>query len=501
MKKTTWIKHHKWLGLLFSFFLLSFCLSGIILNHRTLFSSVDIGRNWLPSGYHFSGWNGGLMRGTVPASDADSLGKVLVYGTGGVWKINRDGSGAEDFNRGFPKGADSRQIRAIVRTSDDDLFAVSIFGLYRFDRNRNLWKQVSLPTEDGEMLTDATARGDSLIVAGRSALYVARPPYGSFKRLVLKQPAGYEDRVSLFRTVWMLHTGAIFGLVGRIIADLVAFLLIFLCMTGIIFWLLPKYIRRRKKAGFDVARAASVSRMTLGWHDRVGRYSIILTLFIAITGWCLRPPALIPLALTKVPPVLGSKLVDRNPWHDKIRMVRYDETSGDWMLSTSEGFYSLPGLEGVPQKIDRTPPVSVMGLNVFQKEETGEWLCGSFSGLYLWDRTTGRTKDYFTHEEVEEVAGPPFGKRAVSGYSRDFDCGAFPVEYYDGTSAVPQPYSLAKLPMSLWNVALEVHTGRLFIGAIATYIFVFVTGMAIVWILWSGWKLRLRRKKKGWEKG
>ncbi len=33
-----------------------------------------------------------------------------------------------------------------------------------------------------------------------------------------------------------------------------------------------------------------------------------------------------------------------------------------------------------------------------------------------------------------------------------------------------------QLPMSLWNVALEAHSGRIFIGSIATYIFIFVMG-------------------------
>ena len=44
MKRITWKKHHKWLGIALSFFLLMFCLSGIVLNHRWLVRDVDISR-------------------------------------------------------------------------------------------------------------------------------------------------------------------------------------------------------------------------------------------------------------------------------------------------------------------------------------------------------------------------------------------------------------------------------------------------------------------------
>lgn len=38
--KNFWKKYHKWVGLFFSFFILMFCFSGIVLNHRTLFQKL-----------------------------------------------------------------------------------------------------------------------------------------------------------------------------------------------------------------------------------------------------------------------------------------------------------------------------------------------------------------------------------------------------------------------------------------------------------------------------
>ena len=44
MNKRKLIQHHKWFGLLISFFLLMFCISGILLNHRQLISDINVSR-------------------------------------------------------------------------------------------------------------------------------------------------------------------------------------------------------------------------------------------------------------------------------------------------------------------------------------------------------------------------------------------------------------------------------------------------------------------------
>ena len=63
MKKSTWRKHHKWFGLIMAVFLILFCVSGIILNHRQLFSDCQISRGWLPETYRYRNWNNGLVAG------------------------------------------------------------------------------------------------------------------------------------------------------------------------------------------------------------------------------------------------------------------------------------------------------------------------------------------------------------------------------------------------------------------------------------------------------
>ena len=145
---------------------------------------------------------------------------------------------------------------------------------------------------------------------------------------------------------------------------------------------------------------------------------------------------------------LGRKDCQGCKGEERKEIIRYDESCHDWLLSSSEGFYSLNIKTATVKVITSVPPVSVMGLNVLQKDANGRWLCGSFSGLFVWDRRQGTATDYFTNKPAPNEAGAPFGKKAVAGMSQDFSTSVV-AEYYEGTNFAPQPSSMNQLPMSL----------------------------------------------------
>ena len=66
---------------------------------------------------------------------------------------------------------------------------------------------------------------------------------------------------------------------GKLIVDLVALLLAFLCLSGFVIWLLPKWIRRRRNKGLWQKGL----RWHFRWHDRWGRYALPLLVFITLT--------------------------------------------------------------------------------------------------------------------------------------------------------------------------------------------------------------------------
>lgn len=496
MKRSTWKKHHKWFGLLFSFFLCMFCISGIILNHRSVVSSVNISRKYLPETYRYRNWNNGLVRGSVKCHINDSA-SVLLYGTAGIWRTDSIASAFDDFNKGLPAGIDYRNIRNIVQTPSSDLFCAGQFALYHYDSSA-VWSKIELPLHEGEeRLTDLELKEDTLIVVSRSHLFVSSPPYNKFQPLTINAPEGYKPQVSLFRTVWMLHSGELFGIVGKLLVDMVALVIIVLCFTGIFCWLLPKQIRYLRKQNKEINKNVRILKGAISWHDKVGRWTIVLTLFVTITGWCLRPPIMIPLVQKYIRPIPATVLDNPNPWNDRLRALRHDAGQEDWLLSTSEGFYILKSLGGIPCKLPIAPPVSVMGVNVLQLDDKGKWLVGSFSGMFVWDRKTNVVIDYYTGELPTQQTGVPFGKKSIAGYSADFAHKICIFEYDNGSEFTPMPRQFSILPMSLWNICLEIHTGRIytFFGS-GTLFYIFFAGLFMLWILVSGYKIRKQHKYK-----
>lgn len=323
-----------------------------------------------------------------------------------VWQCrhfltDHDATTFDDFNRGFPHGVDWRNIRGIAITPQGDLFAAAQFGLYRYSQKAG-WQAVRLPLQKGEKLSDITTHGDTLIVIGRSCLYYATSPYRHFNSIILQAPEEYNGKVSLFRTIWLLHSGELFGTAGKLVMDTLAVILIILSVSGIFYWFLPKYIRRMKQTGRSATTSIALLKTSLSWHDKIGRTTIVLTLFIALTGWCLRPPILLALVYGRIPAIPFTQLDSPNAWNDKLRMLRYDEKQNDWLLATSEGFYSLKSFQSTPVKISKTPPVSVMGINVLKQDKQGNWLTGSFSGMYVWNRHLGNITDFFTGKQLRK---------------------------------------------------------------------------------------------------
>ena len=113
----TWRTWHKWLSIVFTFFILMFCFSGIILNHRQFFSTCEVSRWWMPSVYHIDNWNQGVVKGTLKVDDG-----IIVFGQTGVWKTDTKFESWEDFNNGITQGIDNRKISNVVRTSDGILW-------------------------------------------------------------------------------------------------------------------------------------------------------------------------------------------------------------------------------------------------------------------------------------------------------------------------------------------------------------------------------------------
>lgn len=542
----TWKKYHRWLGLVLSVFMLVFCVSGIILNHREVFSGCEVSRKWLPASYYIKNFNNGVVKGTVVKKSAahslssENCDSVLVYGCAGVFLTDSRLSTWQDFNAGLPESIDERNVRHVVKAKDGSLWCAALRDVYRYDENSHRWKKVELPGNEERIMDVALAKDSMTVVAlTRSRVFTIVPfvQYGEIVKIgksssetyrveskIIPAPKKYEPKTTLFKLVWHLHSGEFFGLPGKLVVDAIALVLIVLSITGILLFILPYGIRRAKKLA-DKARMKRLGKQfawNMKWHNKIGYVTIVLTLWIAITGMCLRPPLMVPLVLSKLPQAVGE---DGNVWQDKLRAIRWDAVQGDWLVSTSEGFLRVDeDFSQAPKMLpdDECPKLSPMGVTVWESDGKGGWIVGSFRGIYRWNpvnHSLNQILDYFTGKPSEETSMIPISDNLVCGYSEDF-LGGKPLVFdfakgvedakgqavalcNDEPKTSRNEESMSDLicetaPMSLWNVALELHVGRCyspFLGPLSD-LFVFLSGLLITLVLLSGYIISHRRRKK-----
>ena len=502
-------KFHKWPGILIAFLAILYALSGIVLNHREFFSSFDISRKWMPPGFQYSNWNMSAVKGAEQIG-ADSL---LVFGNIGVWLTDAQMTRFQDFNKGFPRGIDKRKVYALKQFGDK-VVAATHFGLYQTDSGSPHWERVPLPLKE-QRLTDLALKGDSLMVLSRGFI-LATSNLKDFSVIQLPPPDGYIKQASMFQTLWELHSGELFGLAGRLFVDALGLVLIWLSVSGVVHFFLPGFIRRRKKSGADNQKLISAKRLNLRWHNLLGYLFAGFLIVNTTAGIFLRPPLLIPIATKKVGIIPYTHLDSPNPWNDKLRRVVWDESLGSFIFSTSDGFFAVnEALDMPPIPLPYQPPVSVMGLNIFEPMGQATYLVGSFTGMYVWNLGSNRIFDFVSGQPLGGVpaSGRPIGTHMAAGWIMNQSGHAWWFDYNHGAVALEATPDfpamgaeiVKKSPISWWNAALEVHTGRIFEHLLGPLYILIVplAGLSMIIVLVSGflmWWLGFRKiKVKGYK--
>ena len=498
-------KFHKWPGIVITLFVILFSLSGILMNHRELISSIDIKRSLLPTEYSYENWNKGAVKSVFRLS-GDS---TLVYGNIGVWLSTDHCQTFQDWNTGFPKGSDNRKVNKILKTPNGKLFAGTYFGLFQYSHSAHRWIKTELPVSE-ERITDLILKQNELLVQTRSFLLKSSDGV-SFYPLVIPAPEGYDGKASLFKTLWLLHSGEIWGSVGKLIVDLFGLVILLISFTGLLHFIFPGWLKRRRERKKDNSKLASARNFNLKWHNRLGWIFIPFLIFVSITGMFLRPPLLIAIGNATVSPIPGTILSSPNPWYDKLRRVLYDEQQHIFMFSTYDGiFFTDENLKEPMRRLPGEPPVSVMGCNVLEKKGESTYLIGSFNGLFLWEPLTGQVFDYLSGSpyQAPQVAGPPVSKDMIDGWFSDSSGKEFYFDYNHGVLPIRNTTSFGAMsaeiiqesPISLWNLSLEIHTGRIFEPILGIFYILYVplAGLCILIVLISGffiWWIGYRKTK------
>ncbi|MFA8298947.1 MAG: PepSY domain-containing protein [Hyphomicrobiales bacterium] len=508
-KKKRWLWIHKWFSIVLTVFVVIWSLSGIFMNHRDWIRSWDVPRSALPKEYAMGNWNFGALNGGLRLNST----QMLVYGNEGCFLTDNSFSQFNDYNNGFGAGADGRKIYDIVRWGDQ-LFAATEFGLYYKPDLYSDWMYYGLPTKE-ERIVDLDLLNDKLLLATRSDIFTMTKQGNDYS--VVKEellPAkNLDGKVSLFRTFWMIHSGEIFGFAGKIFVDIMALLMIFFAISGLVMWIIPKRIRKKREDKEKKKKLSKRYKWHHKYHLKVGIWVVIFLMIITITGMFLRPPLLIPIASSRVSKIAGTHLDQPNPYFDIIRAVHFDKKRNKVLVGTIEGIYTVDtAFNDVPDLSKLQPPISVMGINVMEDSPSGHYLVGSFSGLFEWNPYDDVLLDYFSGAPpVINRGGPPIGKNAVSGVIQDSISGDFYIDYNDGVIGMtPRAAKSLTMPkelrensrMSFWNLCLETHTARIFQPIVGKFYILIIPlfGLFTFLILLSGlilWlKRAFRRKRK-----
>lgn len=495
-------KLHRWPGVIIAFIAILFAASGIVMNHRSFFSPVNVSRNLLPGNYNYRNWNLAAVRGSVPLENEN-----LIYGNIGIWKCDSNFQNLRDFNPGFPSGIDNRKIYSVKKLKDQ-LFSGTHLGLYKMNLPDGTWKKVNLQLKN-ERIADLSLKSDTLLVLTRD--YFLKSTDGNlFDVVQLPEPVNYERKTGLFDTFWQLHSGELFGLAGKLIVDLLGIVTIILSITGILHFFFPTIIKRRKKKDKATENYVAVKKQNLHWHNVAGYIFALFIIINTFAGIHLRPPLLIAIATKQVGIIPGTNLDQANPWFDKLRRVIWDENLQQYLFSTSDGFYFAD--ENLKKKLKPAgsqAPVSIMGCNVLEKLDEHDVLVGSFNGMFIWNPETGSVRDYFSGEFYHAPQGTarPIAANMVAGLIFDKDK-AWWFDYGQGAvpltnTAFPEMPETVRdaSPMSLWNVSQEIHTGRIFENVLGPFYILIVplAGICLIIVLISGffiWWLIFRKKKR-----
>jgi hypothetical protein len=490
-------KLHKWPGLILSFILLYYGVTGVFMNHREFFSGIDISRSILPANYHYNNWNNAALKGNVIINN-DSL---LFYGNIGVWLTDSSFRNFQSLNAGFPSGMDNRKIYDLHICSKGNLYAATHFGLFAFDIKTKLWRNIPLDVDIKRFVAIESVQ-DTLYVLNRSFLFKGKSNglETKFVKIELKSSESCVNKVTLFETMWQIHSGEIFGIPGKLIVDAFGLITIFLSLTGIIYFFFPGWIKRRKRNKKTFQKIKAINKWSLKWHNEIGAWTFVLLVILYFTGMFLRPPLLITIANSMVKPLKYTHLDQPNPWYDELRDLLYNPYQDIFILSTSAGTFYMDKNTLAPKAFQSQPPVSVMGINTLEKFDKTTYIIGSFSGLFLWDPNNSKIYNYTNQKLYSgDSSGQPVGEFSVTGTIKDNSGNYYLVDYNKGVIPLYHQNHFPKMPdnilkeskISVWNFSLELHTGRFFQFLIGGFYILIVplTGLSGIIIVISGYLL------------
>jgi hypothetical protein len=465
---------HKYIGLALILFLMWMSLSGVLMNHPDLISGISV-PGWLtPSQYLPDNWSrSGIINAVF---SQNKPGAAYLGGKLGVYKSVHGKVQTLPVDKGFPDSPFYRKTNHLFLLETDStshLLAATDGGLYICNTEDELWRQVPL-SQSNESVKKILQVKTRLLVFTESNAYTSplNAPHLEFKKMTLTRPKT-KRRVSLVKLFFDLHDGKVWGLPGKLLFDLAGIILFYLSFSAFYAWYYPKKIKRyrSKGKGKPAQWQGRLFRFIHKYHLKLGIWTAAVLWVISATGLFMRPPMLAFL-MGDIPATYYPGPLSKNLWQDKIHNALYDPMKDKIIVQASDGLWQgAADFSAAFEKINLTAPLFVMGATVFDAYGDKGYLIGSFSGIFLWERATGKAIDMFTGEEAPPMSAVRPAEKMITGYFKTPAGGEFVTAHkqglmtLDGTEnksfRMPQSvYQNYRMP--LWNYLFEIHNGRFF---------------------------------------
>ena len=95
-------------------------------------------------------------------------------------------------------------------------------------------------------IVDIIQKQDTILVLTRSSLLKTTDLY-NFSVSQLPPPENYDNKTGLFKTLWVIHSGEIYGIAGKIIVDFAGLVFAFLTITGFIVFVNKIVLKKNRK--------------------------------------------------------------------------------------------------------------------------------------------------------------------------------------------------------------------------------------------------------------
>ena len=506
---------HKTIGLTLMLYLIMMSITGILLNHPGAIRGISLPLSWLPSNYLYQNWNRGLINDAVLSANGNRL---LLAGKEGVWLADPvpEGIRFEALDAGYPTAAYKKNTSSVIEVQDANgqmwLLAAARSDVLVLSPDTQRWKSTAFPQGTGA-IKKLLYHDHTVYAVTVKGIYTCSEPFAkaSWEYLPIELPGDFKA-VPLFLFLFKLHDGSLFGLTGKLLFDLVALAIIYLCVSGIKMWLFPKRAKRASGKLSDSVKKDYVTATRR--HLSFGIYTAPLLLVFALTGLFMRPPLLIVIARKMVPAKYMYPL-SAVPSQPTLESAAIDTSGNRLLVLTRQGLFEGPLDASSPfEAKDGRLPIHGMGATVFQHLGQDEVLVGSFSGLYRCHTETGQIRTFPGNSPPARGAHGRPGIGGVMALSVERSKNLFYVGYHKGLiidDSVPHDSWLRQLKMpedmnhrtgiSLWHCLFEIHNGRYFRNFVGIWFILIVPlgALAFTIIILTGcydWLYRKKLSKK-----